>query len=473
VVCQQLWESLPDSVSDDKFITWDAIKHYNVDDALTSFYENTLVQTCQVADATSVENLTGLHVTERRLRRWFSEALITPEGRRGLALQGATETAGLPNAVVRELENHHLIRAETRGGSRWYELSHDRLVEPVVRSNRGWEAAQDQSRPWLPIARQWQATRSETLLYRGKELQTAQAWLDTATLGDIEPYERAFIQESQKAARARARARARDLVMVTALAILVVVLSVQPVQRQLLKWQAQRLGELAWFEESVARLGDDELSPSYALPEKEYMAPAFGIEKYEVTNGRYLLCIAADACSPPNAAYSYYTTDQHRHYPVTYVTAIQASQFCAWIGRRLPTELEWERAARSTAGWRWPWGNEPAPDFDWAYFSYTEEPNTLPVQEVGKARAGASPEGVSDLAGNASEWTCTRYIYDTTIYDPNECVDLIEEVPEFLIIKGGSGHVRPEEIGETMAHHNPASATRPYAFIGFRCVAER
>ncbi|MBN2005717.1 MAG: peptidoglycan DD-metalloendopeptidase family protein [Anaerolineae bacterium] len=200
VVSQQLWESLPDSVSDDGVITWDEIKHYNVDDALTTFYETTLAKVFEPSQGS---------VTERRLRRWFSEALITPEGRRGLALQGATETAGLLNAVVTALENHHLIRAETRGGSRWYELSHDRLVEPIVQSNRGWEAAQDQAHPWRPIARQWKTVRSETLLYRGKELEEAQAWLEAAAPDEVEGYEREFIEASGEGERGRIRRQRR------------------------------------------------------------------------------------------------------------------------------------------------------------------------------------------------------------------------------------------------------------------------
>ncbi|MBN1888503.1 MAG: hypothetical protein JW850_10950 [Thermoflexales bacterium] len=193
VVCQQLWESLPDTVSQDGVIEWDEIKGYNVDQALTNFYENTLAET---RNRVSGRN----PVSERRLRRWFSEQLITPEGRRGLALQGQEETAGLPNAAVTALENHHLIRAEVRGGSRWYELSHDRLVEPIVQSNQAWEAARQT--PLRTVAKQWQASQSEGLLYRDKVLNEAVTWAQ-AHPDDIEEYENDFLQASQQAQQTR------------------------------------------------------------------------------------------------------------------------------------------------------------------------------------------------------------------------------------------------------------------------------
>jgi WD40 repeat protein len=223
VVCQQLWESLDDEVSADGVIEWDEIKHYNVDDALTMFYENTLTQTCQTCQVS--ENLTGLVVTERRLRRWISETLITPDGRRNLVLQGAEETAGLPNAVVRTLRSHHLIRAESRGGSRYYELAHDRLVKPIMEANEAWEAEQERLHPWRPVARQWQQAQSDTLLYRGEELEAAQSWLEAADPGEVEAYEQEFIRASLEAQEARVRRRRLTIIGSVATIVLMVVMA--------------------------------------------------------------------------------------------------------------------------------------------------------------------------------------------------------------------------------------------------------
>jgi formylglycine-generating enzyme required for sulfatase activity len=253
------------------------------------------------------------------------------------------------------------------------------------------------------------------------------------------------------------------------LAILVIVLSGQPIRRQLLKWRAQRLGELVPIEYAVVRLGDAKLySRGFAASEQVYTIEPFYIEKYEVTNERYLLCMQANVCSPPSASPTEYTTPDRYRYPVTNITAIQASQFCAWIGRRLPTASEWELAARSPAGWHWPWGDEPDPEtFDRAYFSY-EEYNALPVQETGLTHAGQSPEGVYDLAGNAWEWTCTPYT--NTMICPDECINLTVEFSEAITVKGGGGYTEPDEIGKTMAYHSRWMTTSPESFIGFRCV---
>ncbi len=459
VVCQQLWESLPDSAAADGVITWDAIKHYNVDDALTSFYEHTLMQTCQVS-----ENLTGLVVTERRLRRWFAEHLITPEGRRGLALQGKTETAGLPNAVVRELQNHHLLRSEMRGGSRWYELAHDRLVEPVVKSNRVWEAAQDQVHPWRPLARQWLETRSNALLYRGRALRAARAWLQTAPPGKVEPYEREFIQESQQA-------RTRRSAIIAAVIVLIAVLSAQPLYRQYLRWQAQLLGELIPIEYSEAAfLGDNEWAPDYALQAGNYPIEAFSIEKYEVTNERYMLCVKANVCSIPNAPPSQYAPER-KNFPVTHVTALQANQFCAWIGRRLPTVWEWERAARPETPWTWPWGDYAPITTTQANFRYTTDaPEILEIATT----TWASPDGVYDLAGNVWEWTCTPYTRMAYVpaYQPQPCIDLILQFPERLIIKGGGADTKLSDLESTMAYHMGWRITDIDPYLGFRCVSD-
>jgi hypothetical protein len=126
VVCNRLWANLPEQK--DHTIQWEEIEQYgNIDRALTDFYESAL-------DGAMKE--TG--VSERLLRRWFDKQLITQMGTRGLAVQGLEETAGLPNAAVAVLEGRHLIRADTRAGTRWYELAHDRFVEPVQESNATW-----------------------------------------------------------------------------------------------------------------------------------------------------------------------------------------------------------------------------------------------------------------------------------------------------------------------------------------------
>jgi len=193
VVCNRLWDALPEQ--DDKLIQWEEVEQYgNIDRALTDFYESAL-KLAQGGPSTS-----GGGVSERQLRGWFGERLITPLGTRGLVMRGHTDTVGLPNRAVDMLESQHIIRADVRAGARWYELSHDRLVEPILKSNRVWKekqaAAQAQERPWLPVAQRWQETQDNVLLYRGKPLEAALAW-QAAHSDEMEPEEIKFLEASR------------------------------------------------------------------------------------------------------------------------------------------------------------------------------------------------------------------------------------------------------------------------------------
>lgn len=133
VVCRNLWTSLPDDVQE---ISHEHLKAYgDVDQALREFYESCLT-----------DARTGLHTNEANLRQWFERQLITPAGTRGIVFRDAQQTAGLTNQVVDFLENRHIIRGEWRAGSRWYELTHDRLIEPIQRANRRWRAQRQANR---------------------------------------------------------------------------------------------------------------------------------------------------------------------------------------------------------------------------------------------------------------------------------------------------------------------------------------
>jgi len=144
VVCRKLWRSLPAGVTEiaEKYVKYFA----DVDEALSAYYEDCIQAVCQE---------TGLR--EGALRRWFGKKLITPEGTRGLVYMGLEATGDLPNGAVEKLENLHLLRAEIRGGTRWYELAHDRLIEPIQRSNRKW----NQERDRLGLTLEAQAERWE------------------------------------------------------------------------------------------------------------------------------------------------------------------------------------------------------------------------------------------------------------------------------------------------------------------------
>jgi hypothetical protein len=125
VVCQSLWQDLPPDVT---VITGDHLQDFgDIDEALSGFYERSIKKAAQESDT-----------KERDLRRWFERSLITPAGTRGTVYRGPEETGGIPNAAVDVLENLHLIRGEWRAGAPWYELTHDRFIEPIQKSNEAW-----------------------------------------------------------------------------------------------------------------------------------------------------------------------------------------------------------------------------------------------------------------------------------------------------------------------------------------------
>jgi len=138
-------------------------------------------------------------------------------------------------------------------------------------------------------------------------------------------------------------------------------------------------------------------------PVHEVYLDAFYIDIYEVTNALYKACEDQGVCDPPqstisNTRLSYYGNSEFDNYPVIQVNWEQAKTYCEWRGSRLPTEAEWEKAARGTDGRMYPWGGEL--DETFANFHWHISDTTA----VGSYEKGKSPYGVYDMAGNVWEW---------------------------------------------------------------------
>ncbi len=128
---------------------------------------------------------------------------------------------------------------------------------------------------------------------------------------------------------------------------------------------------------------------------QEVPVSAFEIDKYEVTVAEYNVFIKETNRPAPWSAYS----EDRADYPVTGVTWADAQAYCAWAGKRLPTSMEWEKAARGVKGFIYPWGD------GWQdAYANTKEANTGGPKPVGSYPNGASPFGVQDMAGNVWEW---------------------------------------------------------------------
>jgi WD40 repeat protein len=213
VVCYRLWEQLPAGAAQ---ITLDHLRAVgSVDEALAGYY---------AAKVKAAAAQTG--VSERAIREWVGQKLITRQGLRGQVMQGADLDESLPGRAVQALIDAYLAREEKRRGVTWYELAHDRLLDPVQRDNAAWfaghlSALQRQAKLWAD------ERRPEGLLFGERALTEAEGWA-RAHAGELASTEREFLKAcrlARGAARAKARAdrRLRMALVAEALVLVLVV----------------------------------------------------------------------------------------------------------------------------------------------------------------------------------------------------------------------------------------------------------
>jgi serine/threonine-protein kinase len=213
-------------------------------------------------------------------------------------------------------------------------------------------------------------------------------------------------------------------------------------------------------------------SDSYNTDEKpahKIQLDAFYIDKYEVTNALYKTCVDADACLPPEnksstTRSSYYGNSEFDDFPVIYITWDMANTYCNWRGAHLPTEAQWEKAARGTDGRTYPWGENI--DETFANYNFSMGDTTA----VGSYESGKSPYGVYDMSGNVWEWVADwyseSYYMDSPLNNP-----MGPDVGTYRVLRGGSW-LNDENVVRAANRGWNQLEYFDHTDFGFRCASD-
>ncbi|MCL4832083.1 MAG: SUMF1/EgtB/PvdO family nonheme iron enzyme [Caldilineaceae bacterium] len=383
--------------------------------------------------------------------------------------------------TLQELAAKRLIvlSSSTDGKQRLVDVAHEALIQR-------WPLYQEwihEKRTDLGIqrrvaeaAQQWQeGGQNPSDLYRGKRLAEAlqgESWQE----GSLNEQEVAFLVRSRQAQEQR-----RLGIGLAALATLLIIgAGIAAVTGQLNRWLYPP-PPMAWspVRAGVFTMGSSqaEIGAANAIPERKppdvirFLADEtpshpvylddYSINTYEVTFQEYGVCVRAGVCNPPAQSLA---ESSGGNLPVVGVNWEEARTYCVWVGGDLPSEAQWEKAARGPSAnpSRYPWGNDVDP----------AKANVLAdgVQPVGSFQAGVSAYGVQDMAGNVWEWVYDYYAEETYQRAGGEATDNPRgpETGERRVLRGGS--YENDWVEARSTHRNSTRPGDGHGDVGFRCV---
>jgi rhamnose transport system permease protein len=213
-------------------------------------------------------------------------------------------------------------------------------------------------------------------------------------------------------------------------------------------------------------MGDDGGDPKEA-PAHEVNLPTFYIDTFETTNANFAAFVKATGYQTDaekagaKQTWQTYAVAGKENHPVVKVTFNDAQAFCAWMGRRLPTEAEWEKAARGTDQREFPWGDL------WDTTRANVKLSGLRgTTAVGSFASGASPYGAEDMSGNVAEWTSSPFVAypGSTYQDP-------QYTPDARVIRGGGWFDEQNQVRTTS--RNGGFINTANDDLGFRCASDK
>lgn len=385
--------------------------------------------------------------------------------------------------TLRHLTDHRLLTASgaVDGPERKVDIAHEALISSwsqFVKWIGEYKQTEQTRRRLESRAEEWAQLERRGGFLDETELRIAQEWASTtdardlgidSTLDQFIAASRARIQGTRRTYRVR--------LLVAAVMAVVLLLAGLSIYREWLRQRAIQLGPQITIEAGTSLIGlsaeDLRVYPEYAgldagvlqavMPAWSIAVPAFQIDKHEVTQEQYCLCRQSGNCpgGPENVC------DNNPLLPVSMVTLRQASDYCAWVGRRLPAEFEWEWAARGKERRVYPTGNK-TPYPGQIYVDFEGRGRLTGPTTIADSSSDRTPEGVLDLAGNVREWTVSPYLkYD----DPNyRNTFWPTPVPSLLYVARGSSFASGVSSAISVIRY-PTPSDIPSSTIGFRCLA--